>query len=65
MDKPALDIPTKVQAVLETAGLMDKVSKEEFDVFVRLYPSIRAAADSLYVPEIEYEEIALLFDPEV
>ena len=65
METAPLDVETKVRAVLETAGLMDKVSAEEFDVFVRVYPSIREAADSLYIPEIEYEEIALLFNPVV
>lgn len=63
MEVAPLSVETKVQAVLETHGLMEHVSQDEFDVFVRMYSHIRAAADSLYIPELELEEIALLFDP--
>lgn len=63
MELAPLDTETKVRAVLETHGIMQHVSSEEFDVFVRMYPHIRSAAESLYIPELELEEIALLFDP--
>jgi hypothetical protein len=61
--RPPLDTETKVRAVLEAAGL--NPSDEELEVYVRMYPHVRAMADSLYIPEIEYEEIALRFDPAV
>jgi hypothetical protein len=54
-----IDVETKVRAVLETAGL--NVSDEELAVFVRMYPKIRTVADSLYIPETEYEDSALIF----
>lgn len=60
-----IDVETKVRGILESAGLLDKMSAEELAVFVHMYPQIRAAADSIYIPEIEYEEPALLFNPEV
>jgi hypothetical protein len=44
---PEIDVETKVKAVLETHGLLDKVSDEEFQVFVDMYPHLRAAADSI------------------
>lgn len=56
-----VDVETRVKAVLETHGLLDKVSPEEFQVFVTMYPHIRAAADSIWIPETEYEEPALMF----
>lgn len=60
---PEVDTATRVRAVLETHGLLDKVSEEEFQVFVEIYPHIRAAADSIWIPETRYEEMALFFDP--
>lgn len=57
-----VDVETRVKAVLETHGLLDKVSEEEFQVFVGMYPHIRAAADSIWIPETEYEEPALMFN---
>lgn len=59
----AIDVETKVRVVLETAGLND-VSPEELAVFVTMYPAVRAAADSLWIPETIYEEPALLFNVE-
>jgi hypothetical protein len=58
-----VDVVTKVKAVLETHGLLDKVNEEEFQVFVDMYPHLRAAADSIWIPETLYEEMALFFDP--
>ena len=60
---PEIDVETKVKAVLETHGLLDKVSDEEFQVFVDMYPRLRAAAASIWIPETQYEEMALFFDP--
>jgi hypothetical protein len=60
---PDIDVETRVKAVLETHGLLDKVSDEEFQAFVDMYPHLRAAADSIWIPETRYEEMALYFDP--
>ena len=61
---PEVDVETRVKAVLETHGLLDKVSPEEFQVFVDMYPHIRAAADSIWIPDTLYEDMALMFNPE-
>ncbi|MCW2530388.1 MAG: hypothetical protein JWM76_5248 [Pseudonocardiales bacterium] len=60
---PETKVETKVKAVLETYGLLDKVSDEELTVFVNMYPVIRAAADSIWIAETQYEEMALFFNP--
>lgn len=39
------------------------VSAEEFEMFVRIYPAMRAGADSLYFPETRYEDPALIYSP--
>ncbi len=57
-----IETETIVRGLLEAAGLRD-VSEDELAVFVEIYPHVRAAADSLYIPEILYEEPALLFTP--
>jgi hypothetical protein len=61
----ASDIETKVKAILDTAGLLERVSDEELAVFVRLYPEVRAMAERLYIPETVYEEPALVFSAEL
>lgn len=55
------DIETTIKALLDAAGL--RVSEDEFQLFVRIYPAMRAGADSLYLPETRYEDPALIFDP--
>ena len=55
------DVETTVKALLDAAQL--KVSDEELELFVRVYPGLRAGADSLYIPETRYEDPALIFDP--
>ena len=39
---PQVDIETRVKAVLETHGLLDHVSEEEFGVFVAMLSLARA-----------------------
>ena len=56
------DVPTTVRALLDAAQL--RVSDEEFELFTRIYPAMRAGADGMYIPETRYEEPALIFDPE-
>ncbi len=56
-----VDVETRVKGILETHGLLDKVSPEELQVFINMYPHVRAAADSIWIPETLYEEPALIF----
>jgi hypothetical protein len=55
-------VPPTVKALLDAAQL--KMSDEEFDIFVRIYPAMRAGADGMYIPETRYEDPALIFDAE-
>ena len=55
------DVPTTVRSLLDAAQL--KMSDEEFQLFVRMYPALRTGADSMYFAETRYEEPALVFDP--
>ena len=59
-DSPT-EVATTVRALLDAAQL--KLSDEEFELYTRIYPAMRAGADSLYIPETRYEEPALIFDP--
>ncbi len=61
----SIEVADKVRAILETHGLLDKINEEEFAVLVEAYPHARAAADSIWIPETLYEEMALTFDPVV
>ncbi len=54
------DTVTTVKALLDAAQL--KMSQEEFDLFVRIYPALRAGADAMYIPETRYEDPALIYD---
>ena len=54
------DVQTTVEALLDAAQIT--MSDEELDLFVRIYPAMRAGADSLYIPETRYEDPALIFD---
>ena len=56
------DVPTTVKALIDAAHL--HMSDEEFELFVRMYPAMRAGADGLYIPETRYEDPALIFDAE-
>jgi hypothetical protein len=56
------DVETTVKALLDTAQL--RLSDEEFELFVRIYPAMRAGADGMYIPETRYEDPALIFDAE-
>ena len=54
------DAAISVKALLEAAQLT--VTDEEFELFVKTYPDLRAGADGMYLPEVRYEEPALNFD---
>jgi hypothetical protein len=57
---PQTDVETTVKALIDAAGL--KMSDEEFQLFVRMYPNLRSGADDMYIPETRYEDPALIFD---
>lgn len=50
-----------VGGLLAAAGLT--VSAEEKAQMIKDYPLIRAGADALYLPELEFVEPAVRFDP--
>jgi len=54
------DTQTTVKALLDAAQL--KMSDDEFQLFVKIYPAMRAGADSMYIPETRNEDPALIFD---
>lgn len=58
-----MPIPSNIEAtvtgLIEAAGL--PVSDEEREAFIRIYPTLRAGADSLYIEAARYEEPALIF----
>lgn len=54
------DVRTTVKALLDAAQLT--INDEEFELFVKTYPTLRQGADSLYIPETRYEDPALIFD---
>ncbi|SDR90523.1 hypothetical protein [Microlunatus soli] len=51
----------------QVTGLLDaahlSVSAEEKAQMIKDYPTIRAGADALYLPELEFVEPATRFDP--
>ena len=55
------NVEATVRALLDVAGL--PVSDEELESLVAAYPTLREAADSLYLEEVRYEEPALIFTP--
>jgi hypothetical protein len=59
---PVTDVATTVKALLDAAQL--HMSAEEFELFVRIYPKMRAGADGMYIAETRYEDPALIFDAE-
>jgi hypothetical protein len=58
---PVSNAAATVRVLLEAAELA--ISDEEFDRYVKDYPVIRAAADSLYLPELDSVSPAIDFDP--
>jgi len=54
------DAAISVKALLQAAQLT--VTDEEFELFVKTYPDLRAGADGMYLPEVRYEEPGLNFD---
>ena len=55
------DTETTVKALLNAAG-MTTLTDDQVQIFVRAYPTLRAAADRLYtLPEIRYEQPAVIY----
>jgi hypothetical protein len=51
-----------VKALMAAAGLTPP--PEAMETFIKLYPGLRKMADSLYaIPEVRYEEPALIYSP--
>ena len=50
-----------VKALLGTANIT--VSEAEFEDLTKVYPAMRAQADGLYLPELEFIDPAIDFDP--
>ena len=55
------DPASTVRELLDAAGLV--VTDDEFDTFVRVYPALRAAADSLYLTEALEEDPSVTLLP--
>lgn len=53
------EVDTTVRALLKAAGL--HLTEEQIEGYKRVYPTLRAGADSLYIPEARYESPALIF----
>jgi hypothetical protein len=58
--KPEADVEATVRILLDAARL--SVHDDELQLFVKTYAELRANADDLYVPEVNSEEPALIFD---
>lgn len=57
---PENDSETTVRVLLGAAGL--SLTDEQVDLYARIYPKLRAAADSLYsIPEVRYEQPAVIY----
>lgn len=55
------DTETTVKALLNAAG-MTTLTDDQVQIFVRAYPTLRAAADRLYtLPEVRYEQPAVIY----
>jgi hypothetical protein len=52
---------TTVRALLDAAQIT--MNDEELQLFVNVYPTLRAGADGLYIPEARSEEPSPVFDP--
>ena len=53
------EVDTTVRMLLKASGL--NLTEEQIQGYVRIYPILRAGADSLYIPEARYESPALIF----
>ena len=63
MDHESTNDAAAVGMLLAAAGIAPL--QDEVERFVRVYPLLRAQADSLYSPEFSGEELALGYDPAI
>jgi hypothetical protein len=60
---PSTDADTAVRCLLNAAG-MTTLPEEKIQLYVRVYPQLRASADRLFaIPEIRYELPSPVFNP--
>jgi hypothetical protein len=56
----APDVETTVRGLLAAGGL--SLTDTQVEKYVRVYPTLRAAADALYaIPELRYEQPAVIY----
>lgn len=54
------DVETTVRALLAAAGM--SLPDDKVELYVRIYPKLRASADALFaIPEIRYEQPAVIY----
>jgi len=60
----APDVETTVRGLLAAGGL--SLTDTQVEKYVRVYPTLRAAADRLWdIPEIRYEQPAVVYHAKV
>lgn len=53
-------VETTVRALLAAAGM--SLPDDKVELYVRIYPKLRASADALFaIPEIRYEQPAVIY----
>ena len=58
------DVETTVRGLLAASGL--SLTENQVEKFVRVYPTLRAAADQLWdIPEFRYEQPAVIYQAEL
>ena len=63
MTEAEAETETTVRALLKAGGL--NLTEEQIAHYVKVYPILRAGADSIYIPEARYESPALIFSAKV
>jgi hypothetical protein len=54
------DVETTVRALLAAAGM--SLPDDKVEMYVRIYPKLRASADALFaIPELRYEQPAVIY----
>lgn len=54
------DVEGTVRTLLGISGLT--LTDEQVDLYVRIYPRLRASADALFtIPEVRYEQPAVIY----
>jgi hypothetical protein len=53
------EVDMTVRMLLKAGGM--NLTEEQIEGYKRIYPTLRAGADSLYIPEARYESPALIY----